>query len=302
MRWYIIAPLPNGKLWLVSYSWLVISSITGPMEEVFGFGLLRMILPKEVVIVSTYVMPVMSSFMIRLELSLDIPGASPMDMAPADTSGIFKQAVTPSKLHGRVEGFTSATAFADGEGSDGEGTSGRQMGDFTGFTRKYGWDLPLGLKAQVGWGISPVAITGQDGCNILSHPMNFTVHSWGCGSGTGGVFGTLVGEGVVKPFFSYASGMATPKKTSSSVKVRYHFTSSLSSNTLFTNKQGSPPVGRLFCSTQYWRALAYTTTFSLGTSLMSRLAKIESGGNIKVCRRRHGRAVPITTMAVQRMP
>ena len=61
-----------------------------------------------------------------------------MDMAPADTSGIFKQAVTPLKLHGgRVEGFTGATAFADGEGSDGEGTLGRWMGDFTGFTQEY---------------------------------------------------------------------------------------------------------------------------------------------------------------------
>ena len=109
-----------------------------------------MILPKEVVIVSTYVMPVMSSFMIQLELTLDIPGASPMDTAPADTSGILKQAITPSKLHGRVEGFTDATAFADGEGSDGEGTLGRWMGDFTGFIQKYRQDLPLSLKAQVG--------------------------------------------------------------------------------------------------------------------------------------------------------
>ena len=64
MWWYMTAPLPNGEFWLVSYSQSVISSITGPKEEVFGFGSLRMILPKEVVIVSTYVMPVMLSFMI----------------------------------------------------------------------------------------------------------------------------------------------------------------------------------------------------------------------------------------------
>ena len=76
-------------------------------------------------------------------------------------------------------------------------------------------------------------------------------------------------EEVVELFTSSASGMATPWKTSSSLKVRYHFTSSLSSNTLFANKQGSPPVGRSFCSAQYWRALAYATTFFLGTSLMS---------------------------------
>ena len=99
-----------------------------------------------------------------------------------------------------------------------------------------------------------------------------------------------VGEGVVKPFSSYASRTDTPQKTSSSVKVRYHFTSSLSSNMPFANKWGSPPVGRSFCSPQYWRALAYATTFSLGTSLMSQLAKIESGGSIKVCWWRHGGA------------
>ena len=115
MRWYMIAPLPNGKFQLVSYSRSEISSITGPVEEVFGFRSLRMILPKEVVIVSTYVTPVMSSFMIRLELTLDIPGASPMDMAPVDTSSIFKQAVTPLKPCGGVEGFTGATTFVDGE-------------------------------------------------------------------------------------------------------------------------------------------------------------------------------------------
>ena len=76
---------------------------------------------------------------------------------------------------------------------------------------------------------------GQFSCNTLSHPMNFAVHSLGCGSGTGGVFGTSAGEGVVIPFSSYTSGMATPWKTSSSVKVRYHFTSSLSSNMPFAN-------------------------------------------------------------------
>ena len=138
-------PLPSGKFWLVSYSRLVTSSVTGPKEEVFGFRSLRMILQKEVVIMSTYAKPVVLSFMIQLEITLDIPWASPMDMVPVDTSSIFKQAITPSKPCGRVEGFTSATAFADGEG-----TLERQMGDLTGFTWEYGQDLPLGLKAWVG--------------------------------------------------------------------------------------------------------------------------------------------------------
>ena len=64
MWWYMTVPLPNSKFWLVSYSQSVITSITGPEEEVFGFRSLRMILPKEVVIISTYVKPVVSSFMI----------------------------------------------------------------------------------------------------------------------------------------------------------------------------------------------------------------------------------------------
>ena len=73
--------------------------------------------------------------------------------------------------------------------------------------------------------------------------MNFGVLSLGSGSSTGGVFGTSAGEEVVELFS--ASETATPWKTSSSVKVSYHFTSSLSSNTLFANKQGSPPVDRI---------------------------------------------------------
>ena len=36
MQWYMTAPLPNGKFWLVSYSQSVISSITGPVEKIFG--------------------------------------------------------------------------------------------------------------------------------------------------------------------------------------------------------------------------------------------------------------------------
>ena len=154
------APLPSGEFWLVSYSLLVTSSITGPVEEVFGFGSLRMILPKEVVIVSTYVMPAVSSFITQLELILDIPGASPIDMAPTGTSGILKQVIIPSKLHGRVEGFTGATTVVDGEGLDGGGTSGRQMGDFTGFIQEYGQDLSLSPEIWVGWGVSLAVITG----------------------------------------------------------------------------------------------------------------------------------------------
>ena len=142
--------LPNGEFWSVSYSQSVMSSIIGPMGEAFGFRLLRMILPMKVVTVSTYVTPVTLSLTTWLELMLDIPGASPIDRVSMDTSSIFKQAVTPAKLCGGVEGFTGANAPADGEGSDGEGISGRWMGDFTGFICENGWDLPLSLEVWVG--------------------------------------------------------------------------------------------------------------------------------------------------------
>ena len=202
----------------------------------------------------------------------------------------FKQAVTPMKPCGGVIGFTGANALSGGEGSGREGAFGRQIGDLTGVIHESWQDLPLGLKVWVGWGVSPAAITGQDGCSTLSHPANFGVLSLGCSFSTGGAFGMSARVEVVELFSSSTSGMATPQKTSSSVKVRYHLTSSLSSSTLFASKGGSPPLGGSFCSTQYWKALVYTTAFSLGTSLMSRLARIESAGGINLCQQRHGRA------------
>ena len=59
---------------------------------------------------------------------------------------------------------------------------------------------------------------------------------------------------------------------------------------LIANNQGSPPAGGLYSSAQYWRALAYTTTFSQGISLMSLQAKIESAGSMNFCLQRHGSA------------
>ena len=74
------------------------------------------------------------------------------------------------------------------------------------------------------------------------------------------------------------------------MKERYHLTSSLSSKTLLTNGWGSPLAGGLFCYAQYWRALAYATTFSLGISQMSLHAKMESAGGINFFLWRHGSA------------
>ena len=69
------------------YSWLVMSSMVGPVEVACRFGPQRIILPMEVVTVSTYVRPVASSVTMQLELTLDIPGiiTSPIDRAPMGT-------------------------------------------------------------------------------------------------------------------------------------------------------------------------------------------------------------------------
>ena len=74
---------------------------------------------------SIYVMPVILSLTMQLELTLEIPGAttSPMGIVPTGTSrststssGVCKQAITPEKPHSRVGGHTSAKACVGGEG------------------------------------------------------------------------------------------------------------------------------------------------------------------------------------------
>ena len=139
-------------------------------------------------------------------------------------------------------------------------------------------DPTFSLGVLVGRGISLAATTGQDGCNTFSHPTNFRALPSSTGSG----MQCASGKSVVPGVCSSSLGRATPQKTSSLVKERYHFTSSLSSKTLLTNKCGSPLAGRLFCSAQCWRALTYTTTFSLGISQMSIHAKIELAGGINL--------------------
>ena len=163
----------------------------------------------------------------------------------------------------------SANAFAGGKGSGGEGVSNGWIGDSIGIVCNSWCDLALHLEVWVGCSISPAVTMGWDGCNTFSHPLNFGDLSWGHSSSTRVVVGALVGEGIVELPPSSTSGMATPWKTSSLVKVKYHFTSSQSSHTLSTNRWGSPPVGGSFCSAQYWRALVYATAFFLGTSLIS---------------------------------
>ena len=82
-------------------------------------------LPTEVVIVSMYVMLVISSFTVWLELTLEIPGVATSLMGMASTgalrststsSGVCKQVITPEKPCGRAGSDTSAKACMDGEG------------------------------------------------------------------------------------------------------------------------------------------------------------------------------------------
>ena len=241
----------------------------------------RMILPTEVVTVSRYIRPMALSVIMWLELTLDSPGVvtSPIDRAPkgiswpiSTSSGIFKQAVTSMKSHGGVGGLTKANAFGSREDSDREDAFGRQTRDLQGIIRDSRQDLPFSLKIWVSLGISPAATMGLGGCSTLFHPTNFGVLSLGSSFGQGGDSGMCS-----------TSGMATPWKTSSLVKVRYHLTSFLNSSMLSANKRGLPPVGRSFCSAQYWRALAYATTFSLGISLKSQLSKIQLAYSINLC-------------------
>ena len=102
----IINCLPNSSYQLTVYIQSVISSMVGPVEQASGLGLLRVTLPTEVVTVSIYVMPVISSFTMWLELTLEIPGVATilMGIPPTGTlrstsmsSGVCKQAVTPEK-------------------------------------------------------------------------------------------------------------------------------------------------------------------------------------------------------------
>ena len=270
--------LPNGDYQLTTYSWLVMSFIVGPVGEASGSGPLMGTLPMEVVMVSTYVMPVTSSFMLLLVLTLEIPGVttSPMGMVPmgasrstSTSSGICKQAVTLEKPCSRVGSHMSTNACGSKEGLGGVGVLGGQDGGFMGIIWESWLDPTFGLEVLVSWGISLVATTGWDGCSTFSHPRNFggsLFQSWlQCTV----CLGDVCSEKGLWTLLLFLLGEGHPQKNSSLVKERYHFTSSLSSNMLSTNNCGPPPAGGLFCSAQCWRALAYTTTFSLGISLMS---------------------------------
>ena len=130
---------------VTAYSWLVTSSIVGPVEEASGSGPLRATLPTEVVMVSTHVMPVTSSLTMQLVLTLEIPGVatSLMGMVPMGdsrstsmSSGICKQAVTPEKPCGGVGSCTSTNACAGKESLGGVGVLSGEAGGFIGIIQE----------------------------------------------------------------------------------------------------------------------------------------------------------------------
>ena len=93
-------------------------SIVGPsLDSVLP----KTILPMEVIMVSRYTSPVVSSFTTQLELMLERPGFDtiPMDIgstgipwSTSTSSGVFKQATTPAKPQGGVGSLTSANVLA----------------------------------------------------------------------------------------------------------------------------------------------------------------------------------------------
>ena len=179
--------------------------------------------------VSRYTDLVVSSWTILLELTLEIPGAviSPMDITSTDVSwltgmgsGIAKQATTPAKPQGRVDGHTSVNALVGGGDAGGVGALGGWTGDLT----RVGWEgqqaLPLGLDSLIGWGISPVATMAWDGCSTLSHTVYSSTVSSGIVSDVWCSTGTSVVLGSGSPLSPSSSGRSTPWKTFSSVKDR----------------------------------------------------------------------------------
>ena len=111
------------------------------MGPSFGSDLLRTTLPMEVVTVSMYTSPVMSSLTTQLELTLEMPGVitSPMDIVPmgiswptSTTSGVYRQAVTLAKPRGGVRSHLNTNALAGGGDAGGNGAFDKQSGGLIG--------------------------------------------------------------------------------------------------------------------------------------------------------------------------
>ena len=128
--------------------------------------------------VSRYTSPVSSSFTTRLEETLDMPVFDTIPTAIALTgvfwststsSGILKQAATPVKPRGGVGGLTNANALASGRDLGGDEALGVLGGGLNRMVLVVQRTLLFARGTVVGQGTSPAAITGREGCNIVSH-------------------------------------------------------------------------------------------------------------------------------------
>ena len=138
----MMGPLFGSDLNPTPYSCPVTSSIVGPTDDMPWSGPLSTTLPMEVVRVSININPVVSSWMTLLELRLEIPEVVSilMDIMSMDVShlvcvgsSIPKQATTPAKPWGRLDGHSTTNAFVGGD-VGGEGMFGKWAGDLMGIT------------------------------------------------------------------------------------------------------------------------------------------------------------------------
>ena len=160
----------------------------------------------------------------RLELTLKRPGSDtiPMDIVPtgisqstSTSSGVLKQMTTLVKPRGSVGGLTNASVLASGGDFGGNGAFGGLDGGLMEVVQVSWRALLFAFEAVVGWGISLVATTGQDGCTTVSHPEYF-----GATFGMGGASGVSVAPAGAEGLLPSSLGRSIPPKTSSSMKER----------------------------------------------------------------------------------
>ena len=157
------------------YSLSITSSIVRPS---LGSVLPMTICPMDVVTVSKYTRPFLSSFTTQLKQTLDMPGS---DTAPRVTtlvgvswststsSRVLKQVVTPVKPCGSVGGLTNANALASGGDLGGDEALGDFGDGLKGIVLMGRRTLHFARSTAVGGGTSPAAITGWDRCKTVFH-------------------------------------------------------------------------------------------------------------------------------------
>ena len=94
-----------------------------------------------------------------------------MFWSTSTSSRVLKQAATSAKLQGSVGGLTNANALASGGDLGGDEALGVSGGGLNGVVLVVQRTLLFTCGTVVGWGSSPVAITGREGCNIVFHPV-----------------------------------------------------------------------------------------------------------------------------------